>query len=117
MLIINAMKQTPNRTVNGSVVDSHICAYDALCRPTSRNPDAFGYNERSEVVSAQIGTNHFEHAYDYIGNHTLFAENAATNTYTHNNFNQVTASLRASASLREICHDHDGNLTNDWVFA
>ncbi len=34
----------------------------------------FAYNNRSEVVSAAIGTNLFTHAYDDIGNHLLFGK-------------------------------------------
>ena len=44
---------------NGVTLDSCSYSYDALSRPMTRNSDAFGYNERSEVVSAQIGTNQF----------------------------------------------------------
>ena len=80
---------------------------------------SFAYNDRSEVVAAQIGTNSFAHAYDFIGNQTLFAENAVTNAYTHNALNQIETSQiisALSASLREIYHDLDGNLTNDCVF-
>ena len=57
-------------------------------------PDAFGYNERGEVVLAQIGANSFTHAYDYIGNQTNFAANAATNTFTHNNLNQMEPEVK-----------------------
>ena len=45
---------------------------------------SFAYNDRSEIVSATIGTNHFLHAYDTIGNQTNHVANAATNTFTHN---------------------------------
>ena len=67
-------------TFNGTVVDSPPYTYDALSRPTSRNSDVFAYNDRSEVISAQIGTNLFAHAYDSIGNQTNHVANAATNT-------------------------------------
>ena len=92
-------------------------AYDALSRPVSRNADTFAYNDRSEVVSAQIGANLFAHAYDCIGNHTLFTANATTNTYAANNVNQYTAILRDSATLREPIHDVDGNMTSDGMFS
>ena len=115
---------------NGVTLDSHTYTYDVLSRPTAHvatvpSPSSdtvassFAYNERSEVVAAQIGTNSFAHAYDFIGNQTLFAENAVTNAYTHNALNQIETSQiisALSASLREIYHDLDGNLTNDCVF-
>ena len=88
-----------------------------MARTSGGDAASFAYNERGEVVSAQIGTNHFAHAYDFIYNQTHFAANALTNTYTHNSLNQVTTSLRDSASPRELYHDLDGNLTNDCVFA
>ena len=44
---------------------------------------AFIYNDRSEVVSAAIGTNIFSHTYDSIGNHVLFSDNLTTNTFAH----------------------------------
>jgi len=108
---------------NGSVVDSHEYTYDDLARPTARTSgevaSSFAYNDRSEVVSAQIGTNLFAHAYDYIGNQTLYAANSETNVYTHNALNQIETSQivsALSASLRELYHDPDGNLANDSVF-
>ena len=76
-------------TFNGTVVDSLSYTYDALSRPTSRNSDVFAYNDRSEVISAQIGTNLFAHAYDSIGNQTNHVANAATNSYAHNALNQM----------------------------
>ena len=93
---------------------------DSYSRPTTRNTDTFGYNERSEVVSAQIGTNSFAHAYDFIGNQTNFVANAETNTFTHNALNQLETAtvpqLYILHSTFSISHDLDGNLTNDCVF-
>jgi len=95
--------------------------FETLRNATTRNSDTFGYNERSEVVSAQIGTNQFTHAYDLIGNQTNFVANAATNAYTHNSLNQLeTANIPQFSILNSpfsIFHDLDGNLTNDSVFA
>ena len=106
---------------NGVTLDSYSYSYDALSRPTTRNSDAFGYNERGEVISAQIGTNQFAHAYDLIGNQTNFVANAATNTYAHNALNQIETATVPSFSILNspfsIFHDLDGNLTNDSVFA
>ena len=77
----------------------------------------FAYNDRSEVLSAAIGTNHFTHVYDDIGNHLLFGDNAVTNTYTHNNLNQITTSLCSPASPRTIHHNADGGLSSDGIWA
>ena len=113
---------------NSTPVDSNLYVFDALSRPTARTTgttgvppvDAtFAYNNRSEVVSAAIGTNSFAHAYDDIGNHLLFGYNAVTNTYTHNNLNQITTVLCVPASPRTIYHNADGGLSSDgiWTYA
>ena len=113
---------------NSSLVDSNLYAFDALSRPTTRTTgvtgissvdSTFSYNNRSEVVSAAIGTNFFAHAYDDIGNHLLFGDNAVTNTYTHNNLNQIATSRCALASPRTIHHNADGDLSSDgiWTYA
>ena len=80
------------------------------------------YNSRSEVVSAAIGANLYVHAYDDIGNHTLFADNAATNTFTHNNLNQLSTAQETSAPsapLWEIGYTSDGGISSDglWDYA
>ncbi|MBR4617680.1 MAG: RHS repeat-associated core domain-containing protein, partial [Kiritimatiellae bacterium] len=103
---------------------AHAYTYDDLSRPTARTSSgvasSFAYNDRSEVVSAQIGTNLFTHVYDYIGNQTLYAANAETNVYTHNVLNQIeTVTLPQASALDSpfsISYDVDGNLVNDSVF-
>ena len=55
--------------------------------------------------------------YDDIGNLLFSAFNTATNTYTANNLNQYTSVLCASAPLREISHDTDGNKLSDGVLS
>ena len=80
------------------------------------------YNSRSEVVSAAIGANLYVHTYDDIGNHTLFADNAATNTFTHNNLNQLSTAQETSAPsapLWEIGYTSDGGISSDglWDYA
>ena len=57
------------------------------------------------------------YAYDDMGNLQIAAFNFTTNTYTANSLNQYTSILCDSASLREISHDLDGNMTSDGVFA
>ncbi len=112
-------------SVNGIDVETFSYAYDALGRPTSRNADTFGYNDRSEVTSAAItGGLQFAatatYGYDDIGNLSQSAVNAATNTYSANSLNQYTEVQElsaSSASLREIFHDIDGNMLSDGIFS
>ena len=100
-------------SVGGNVIESFAYSYDALNRPTTRNADIFGYNDRSEVTSANISG--FSNAYDYdeIGNLLLSAASVVTNLYTANNLNQYTSILRASVSPWEPSYDPDGNLLSD----
>ena len=109
--IITVMKRTRDMTINRSKSAKNDERHAQFA-------NAFGYNEREEVVSAQIGTSHFAHAYDYIGNQTLFAANALTNSYTHNALNQLVGrDVPIAPQTVMFAHDLDGNLTNDGVFA
>ena len=72
-------------SVNGIDIETFSYVYDALSRPTNRNADTFGYNDRSEVTSATIGGNYETHEYDSIGNSIIASFNGATNTYSANN--------------------------------
>ena len=92
---------------NGATLDAYSYSYDALSRPTTRNSDTFGYNERGEVVFSRRDAENAEdvYAYDGIGNLQIAAFNFVTNTYTANNLNQYTSIQNISApsaSLREI---------------
>ena len=107
---------------NGVGAGSLEYAYDALNRPTSRNGDTFGYNERSEVTAAYIGGHSEMHEYDNIGNSILATFNGTTNTYTANNLNQCTyIQVTSAPSAGEIipAYDADGNMTQcgDWTCA
>ena len=79
----------------------------------------FAYNDRSEVLSAAIGTNLFTHAYDDIGNHLLFGDNAATNTFTHNQLNQIVGRAAPSAPPISFSYTPDGGLASNgtWSYA
>jgi len=80
--------------------------YDELNRVTKRNGDTFGYNQRSEVVSADIEPSHSSrYDFDQIGNNRWTSLNTATNYYTANPLNQYTDILCASASPREMEYD------------
>ena len=95
-------------------------SYDALQRPIQRNSDAFGYNERSEVVFSRGDAKNAEYSYDHIGNLMSDFSVSITNVYTANNLNQYTSILRNSAAPREINpqYDPDGNMTQhgDWAY-
>jgi len=113
---------------NSSLVDSNVYVFDALLRPVERTSSrtggppvhsAFAYNERSEVLSAAIGTNIFKHAYDDIGNHTLFGDNATTNTFTNNQMNQMVGRDGPIAPPTVFVYTPDGGLASDgtWSYA
>ena len=113
---------------NSSLVDANLYAFDALSRPVARTTgttgvssvdSTFSYNNRSEVVSAAIGTNSFAHAYDDIGNQTLFGDNARTNTFTHNQLNQMVGRGVPDAPPISFTYTSDGGLSTDgtWSYA
>ena len=113
---------------NSSLIDSNVYAFDALSRPTARTTGttgvspvtfSFAYNDRSEVVSAAIGTNLFTHAYDDIGNHLLFGDNAVTYTFTHNQVNQMVGRAAPSAPPTSFTYTPDGGLSfnGTWSYA
>ena len=109
--IITVMKRTRDMTINRSKSAKNYERHAQFA-------NAFGYNEQEEVVSAQIGTSHFAHAYDYIGNQTLFAANALTNSYTHNALNQLVGrDVPIAPQTVMFAHDLDGNLTSDGFFS
>jgi len=105
--------------VNGNNVETLTYAFDAASRPIARNGDTFGYNVRSEVVSATISGNSETHEYDDIGNSIRASFNAVTNTFVANNLNQYTTINRNAVPLWETSHDIDGNMTQcgDWTYA
>ena len=71
--------------------------------------DAFGYNPRSELTSAVIGTNDYAYLFDPIGNRERSAENAVTNLYAADSLNRYTAISGSAPFLPEF--DTDGNQT------
>jgi RHS repeat-associated protein len=77
--------------------------------------NTFGYNPRSELTSAAMGTNQYGYAYDPIGNRTSATNNAEVLTYLANDLNQYTTIT--NGGIRTLAYDLDGNLTNDSVFA
>ena len=109
------------QVANGSV-STFDYVNDALGRRTSMSrsgsaftvPDilTYGYNDRSEVISAQSNTNstyNYHYNYDPIGNRTT-ATLAGTNwNYTSNNLNQYTQ-LAFGDTVQKTTYDADGNM-------
>ncbi|MDD2460148.1 MAG: RHS repeat-associated core domain-containing protein [Kiritimatiellia bacterium] len=107
----------------GTVLTRRTFAYDAAGRLTDRTQyrlgdetnrlDTFGYNLRSELTSAALGTNAYAYAFDPIGNRMSATENTETAEYSANALNQYTNVLRAFATPCEFSplFDLDGNQT------
>lgn len=80
---------------------------------TTQN-DTFGYNSRSELVSATLGNDNYSYAFDAIGNRETSSESGTALAYAANNLNQYTeiASSESSASFAfNPTYDADGNAT------
>ena len=96
--------------------------HDALGRRVNRidlpgvTTNDFGYNTRSELTDAVMGTNLYAYQYDPIGNREWAEGNADTNRYTVNELNQYL-SVSSALSAVSLSYDPDGNLTNDGVFS
>ena len=95
-----------------SSVTSYAYAHDRLGRVVSRNGDAFGYDARSQVVSATVSTNAYGYSYDSIGNSVHASRNAATNYYLSNELNQYEV-VGDGADFSFLYYDWDGNL-EEW---
>ncbi len=78
----------------------------------------FGYNIRSEVVEALMGTNAYGYAYDPIGNRLAATNNAEALAYLSNPLNQYTNIGTGDIHVAPS-YDPDGNMTAyaDWTFA
>jgi RHS repeat-associated protein len=96
---------------------------DAGTGVPSARTNAFGYNVRSELVSAEMDTNSFGYAYDPIGNRTAATNacpvgggNAETLTYLSNELNQYTNV--ADGVTNSPTYDDDGNMLTygGWTF-
>jgi RHS repeat-associated protein len=58
---------------------------------TPVNPDAFGYNSRSELTNAVMGTNAFAYEFDPIGNRNSATEFGTNTAYVASALNQYTS--------------------------
>jgi RHS repeat-associated protein len=109
---------------NGGTVSAFDYINDSIARRTQRidsgsatATNAFGYNPRSELTSAAMGTNAYGYAYDAIGNRQTASNNAEALTYAANALNQYTNITDGTLQVPQ--YDLDGNLTdyNGWSFA
>ena len=99
-------------------------ANDSLGRRTQRvdttpgglSTNDFGYNTRSELVDADMGTNEFGYVYDPIGNRDSATNNGVTTTYQANQLNQYTNI--ANGVTNTPTFDADGNMLTrgDWTY-
>ena len=123
----------PHRDLVSSVVNTGamflISSYeyenDAIGRRTQRqdwtyngvtSTNVFGYNSRSELADAAMGTNQFNYQYDAIGNRESSVFNVLTNQYQANSLNQY-AEVFEGGTLVAPLYDPDGNLTNQGVLS
>ncbi|MDY5955192.1 MAG: hypothetical protein SPK06_07185, partial [Kiritimatiellia bacterium] len=111
-------------SVSGNVIESLAYTYDALNRPTARNADAFGYNDRSEVTNAVVAGILERHDYDEIGNSLWATCGNAGFYYTANSCNQYynvyyTDDLNCPSDQVASAYDLDGNMTQfgGWTYA
>ncbi|MCR5183091.1 MAG: hypothetical protein K6B46_00110, partial [Opitutales bacterium] len=113
---------------------SRAYSYDSLGRPTARSVsrngitrnDSFGYNSRSELVSATLGNDSYAYAFDNVGNRQTATEAGTSSAYSVNNLNQYQAIVETTAGTPVYftpIHDADGNAilvrtaTGTWIVA
>ena len=107
---------------SGSLVSQFDYENDAIGRRTLRvdtlsTTNVFGYNLRSELTEATMGTNIYSYAYDAIGNRKTADHGLQTTTYLVNELNQYTNILEGAASSAPE-YDADGNMIScgAWTF-
>ena len=116
-------------TVNSNVISQYDYAHDALGRRVSAAKSgtmmtasknlAYGYNDRSELVSAvsDVDANYnYAYAFDHIGNRateTVAMANSESriSNYSTNNLNQYTEISLGEAVSSPLQYDADGNAT------
>ena len=99
----------------GIPISSFAYVYDAVGRRIRRVDSAvatnfFGYNVRSELDVAVMGTNQFGYQYDAIGNRQVAVANDRTVEYEANALNQYASVLPSAGTP---AYDVDGNMTSD----
>ncbi len=85
-----------------SIKMSYPCSHDALGRVSARTQtrgsaaarsDSFGYNARSELNSATLGSDEYAYAFDYVGNRSTATETGTQFAYVTNSLNQYSEIL------------------------
>ena len=112
-------------TVNGNVISQYDYTHDALGRRVSAVKSgtmmtasenlAYGYNARSELVSAVSDTDanyNYAYAFDHIGNRATEAVAGTENAYATNSLNQYLSVTPAESSAFNPSYDADGNMTS-----
>ena len=84
--------------------------YDALGRPVTRGADRFGYNGRSEVVSALTDGVAANYAYDAVGNRLVSTNGILATAYAANALNQYAA-VTADGDDMPVEYDRWGAMT------
>ena len=90
----NLIASIENR-FGAATISSFAYENDAIGRRTQRidtdsTTNAFGYNIRSELIEAIMGTNQFGYLYDPIGNRKTASCNSEISDFTANELNQYT---------------------------
>ena len=84
---------------DASLIAKRTYSHDALGRVSARTQtrgsaaarsDSFGYNARSELTSATLGSDAYAYAFDYIGNRGMATEAGTQFAYTTNTLNQYS---------------------------
>ncbi|MEI6809845.1 MAG: RHS repeat-associated core domain-containing protein, partial [bacterium] len=115
-LIIEILNQA-----GSNVISRFQYSNDQLGRRTQRidnssATNSFGYNTRSELTAAAMGTNNYGYQYDPIGNRITATNNAEVLTYLANALNQYTNIHDGVTSMPT--YDLDGNMVTfgGWTF-
>ena len=112
-----------SNTWNGTAIGNFAYANDAIARRVARVDNnivtnLFGYNMRSELTSAIMGSNAYGYVFDPIGNRLTSAISNQTSEITHyaaNALNQYTNI--SDVIILTPTYDLDGNMTNYGGFA
>ncbi len=124
----------PNRNLKAEVlnqfgtnmISSFDYLHDELGRRSQRtdlrplglglSTNLFTYNDRNELIGAEMGTNSYNYAYDNIGNRTTATNNSKQTVYSANALNQYTNI--AGAATNVPTYDLDGNMIshNGWTY-
>ena len=106
---------------DGEMISSFSYTNDAAGRRVQRVDsgsvtNTFGYNVRSELIEAVMGTNRYSYRYDEIGNRQVVTNNGEVWYYLVNELNQYTNIHDGVTNVPG--YDADGNLTNwaGWAF-